>query len=263
MNIQNVDIELVGRNNKGKQQTELMIRSNKDVTTILSEGEQKATALALFLAEIYLSHNKSTIVFDDPVNSLDHRMMQALSDLLMHVDNQIIIFTHNKMFLDCFECTDLGHVCKGINSACNKQKGKHIYLYETNSEGRNRKGVIIEKRVQNLSYYLEELGKMLSESPFTKCDEACIKLRRGVETAIDEIVFNQQIPTKLSNKNSRINWDKLKNISNDVELIDGLKYIHGRVSGGDIHNGSERENNPLDRDEIEQLYLKLKDLCQR
>lgn len=263
LNIQNVDIELVGRNNKGKQQTELMIRSNKDVTTILSEGEQKATALALFLAEIYLSHNKSTIVFDDPVNSLDHRMMQALSDLLMHVDNQIIIFTHNKMFLDCFECTDLGHVCKGINSACNKQKGKHIYLYETNSEGRNRKGVIIEKRVQNLSYYLEELGKMLSESPFTKCDEACIKLRRGVETAIDEIVFNQQIPTKLSNKNSRINWDKLKNISNDVELIDGLKYIHGRVSGGDIHNGSERENNPLDRDEIEQLYLKLKDLCQR
>lgn len=258
LNIHNVNIELVGRNNKGKQQTELMIKSNKDVTTILSEGEQKATALALFLAEIYLSHNKSTIVFDDPVNSLDHRMMQALSDLLMHVDNQIIIFTHNKMFLDCFECTHLGHICKGINSACNSNKGKHIYLYETNSEGRNRKGVIIEKRVQNLSYYLEELDKMLEESPFTKCDEACIKLRRGVETAIDEIVFNQQIPTKLSNKNSRINWDKLKKISNDTELIDGLKFIHGRVSGGDIHNGSERENNPLDRDEIEQLYHKLK-----
>lgn len=263
LNVRNIDIELLGKNNKGIQQTELTIKSNKDVTTILSEGEQKATALALFLAEIFLSQNKSTIVFDDPVNSLDHRMMQALSDLLMNVENQIIVFTHNKMFLDCFECTEFGHICKGLDSACNKNKGKHIYLYETNSEGQNRKGVIIEKRIQNLQYYLDELKKMLDESPFTKYDEAGIKLRRGVETAIDEIVFNRQVPTKLSNKNSRINWEELKRISNDAVLIDGLKQIHGRASGGDLHNGSERENNPLDRDEIEQLYDNLKNLCHR
>lgn len=263
LNIRNIDIELQGKNSKGIQQTELFIRNNKDVTTILSEGEQKATALALFLAEIFLSQNKSTIVFDDPVNSLDHRMMQALADLLMNVENQIIIFTHNKMFLDCFECTEYGHICKGLNSACSRNKGKHIFLYETNSEGQNRKGVIVEKRVQNLQYYLEELEAILKETPFTKYDEAGIKLRRGVETAIDEIVFNRQVPTKLSNKNSRINWDELKKISNDGELIDGLKHIHGRASGGELHNGSERENNPIDRDEIVQLYEKLKELCHK
>ena len=33
------------------------------------------------------------------------------------------------------------------------------------------------------------------------------------------------------------------------------------MSGGDLHNGSERENNPLDKEEIEQLYEKLKQLC--
>lgn len=261
LNVRNIEIELLGRNNKGMQQTELTIKKNKDITTILSEGEQKATALALFLAEISLSHNKSTIIFDDPVNSLDHRMMQALSDLLMNVENQIIVFTHSKMFLDCFECTEFGHICKGLDSACNKKKGKHIYLYETNSEGKNRKGVIVEKRVQNLQYYLDELKKMLGESPFTKCDEAAIMLRRGVETAIDEIIFNRQAPTKLSNKNSRIQWEELKGLSNEAKLIDGLKKIHGRASGGDLHNGSERENNPLDRDEIVELYDKLKKLC--
>lgn len=261
LNVQNIEIELQGKNNKGIQQTELTIKSNKEVTTILSEGEQKATALALFLAEIFLSHNKSTIVFDDPVNSLDHRMMQALADMLMNIENQIIVFTHNKMFLDCFECTKYGHICKDINSACGKNKGKHIYLYETSSEGQNRKGVIVEKQAQNLEFYLKALKNMLNESPFTKYDDAAIKLRRGVETAIDEIVFNRQVPTKLSNKNSRINWDELKKLSNDAELIDGLKQIHDRVSGGDLHNGSERENNPIDREEIEQLYEKLKQLC--
>ena len=261
LNVRNIEIELHGKNNKGIQQTELTIKSNKDVTTILIEGEQKATALALFLAEIFLSHNKSTIVFDDPVNSLDHRMMQALADMLMNVENQIIVFTHNKMFLDCFECTKYGHICKGVNSACSNNKGKHIYLYETSSEGQNRKGVIIEKQCQNLRFYLRELDNMLKDSPFTKYDDAAIKLRRGVETAIDEIVFNKQVPTKLSNKNSRINWSELKKLCNDETLIDGLKYIHDRVSGGDLHNGSERENNPLDKEEIEQLYEKLKRLC--
>ena len=261
LNVSNIDIELLGKNNNGTQQTELTIRKNKDVTTILSEGEQKATALALYLAEITLSKNKSTIVFDDPVNSLDHRMMQALADLLMSIDNQIIVFTHNKMFLDCFECTKLGHICKGLESACSKTKGKHIYLYETKSEGKNRKGVIIEKNAQTLKYYVDEVGKLLIETPFTKFDDVCIKIRRGVETAIDEVVFNNQTPTKLSNKNSRINWDALKKISNDESLIDGLQEIHNRVSGGELHNGSEREGNPLDKEEIERLYLKLKVLC--
>lgn len=261
LGVNNIEIELQSKNNNGIQQTELMVRKQKEITSILSEGEQKATALALYLSEIALSKNKSTIIFDDPVNSLDHRMMQNLADLLMNIDNQIIIFTHNKMFLDCFECSSLGHICKKIDLACNKTKGKHIYLYETQSEGKNRKGVIVEKQLQNLKYYLNELEKMLEETPFTKYDESCIKLRRGVETAIDEVVFNNQTPTKLSNKKSNINWGELKKISNDNDLIDGLHCIHGRVSGGELHNGLEREVNPLDRDELVELYKKLKSLC--
>lgn len=263
LGVKSIEIELQGKNNNGVQQTEFTIRKNKDITSILSEGEQKATALALFLSEIALSQNKSTIILDDPVNSLDHRMMQSLADLLMNVENQLIIFTHNKMFLDCFECSDYGHICKGLSSACGKTKGKHIYLYETCSEGKNRKGVIVEKQEQKLDYYLKELKMMLKESPFTKFDEAGIKLRRGVETAIDEVVFNNQVPTKLSNKNSRINWNALKEICNDEILIEGLRQIHGRASGGDLHNGSEREENPLDKEEIEELYNKLKTLCNR
>lgn len=261
LGVKNVEIELQGKNNNGVQQTELTIRKNRDITSILSEGEQKATALALYLSEISLSQNKSTIIFDDPVNSLDHRMMQALADLLMNIDNQIIVFTHNKMFLDCFECSEYGHICKGINSACSSTRGKHIYLYETQSEGKNKKGVIVEKRAQKLSNYIKDLEILLAETPFTKFDEAGVKLRRGVETAIDEVVFNNQTPTKLSNKKSHIQWDELKNMCNDAELIDGLHQIHGRASGGELHNGSEREENPLDRDEIEELYEKLKNLC--
>lgn len=257
LGVKNIEIELQGKNSNGVQQTELMIKKQKEITSILSEGEQKATALALYLSEIALSKNRSTIIFDDPVNSLDHKMMQGLADLLMNLDNQIIVFTHNKLFLDCFECSKFGHICKTINSACNSNKTKHVYLYETKSEGVNLKGVILEKQSEKLEAYLKELEKMLKDSPFTKFDDACSKLRRGVEFAIDEIVFNNQRPTKLSNKNSRINWDKLKKICSDNDLIDDLHSIHARVSGGQLHNGLERDENPLEREEIEELYNNL------
>ena len=83
LGLNNLSIELQGSNSKGKQQTELVLGANKNIEDILSEGEQKATALALFISEISLSNNKSAIIFDDPVNSLDHRIMNNFSELLM------------------------------------------------------------------------------------------------------------------------------------------------------------------------------------
>jgi hypothetical protein len=60
--------------------------------------------------------------------------------------------------------------------------------------------------------------------------------------AIDEVIFNNQLPTKYSNKNSRIVWAELKKLKNDSNIIDKLKTIHGRVSGGEMHNGSHFQN---------------------
>ncbi len=263
LGVKNIEIDLQGTNNNGVQHTEFTIRKNKDISSILSEGEQKATALALFLSEIVISKNKSTIVFDDPVNSLDHKMMQNLADLLTRLDNQIIVFTHSKLFFDSFACSENGHICKGLDIVCKKNKGKHIWVYETKSEGKNRKGVIIERKIENLEYYLDSLGKLLNESPFTKFDEAAIELRRGVEAAVDEIVLNNLIPTKMSSKSDPIRWGELKKVCNDTSLIDGLHKIHGRVSGGEIHSGTEREENPLDKEEIEEMYKDLSTLRDR
>lgn len=260
LNVKNISIELKGQNNKGIQQTELIINSHKNVENILSEGEQKATALALFLSEIILSENESTLIFDDPVNSMDHRMMGAFADQLLKLNNQIIVFTHNKMFLDSFAVSEFGHFCKTYNSSCNKGKGRHILVYETQSEGKNRKGVIVEKTIENAEYYLKQIGHLLDETPFVKKEEACMKLRKAVELLIDERVFNRQVPTKYSTKSSRIAWEELKKLCNDPSVIDKLKSVHNRASGGELHNGMEREENPIDKDEIQGMYDVLKSI---
>lgn len=256
----NISIQIQASNNKGNQQTELVLENNKNIEDILSEGEQKATALALFISEISLSHNQSTIIFDDPVNSLDHRIMNNFSELLISLNNQIIIFTHNKMFLDCFEISSGGHICKNVNGGCSKSKGKHIFLYETVSDGKDKKGIIKFKHTENLNTYISDIEKLLSENPLSDNSKqlVCSKLRKAVEFAIDEIILNRQVPTKYSNKNSRIQWDELKKIDNNPITIEKLHDIHGRCSGGALHNGTENEENPVDKDELVDMLQVIK-----
>ena len=50
----------------------LIRRPDARVGEILSEGEHRCVALAAFLAELATTESRSSIVFDDPVSSLDH-----------------------------------------------------------------------------------------------------------------------------------------------------------------------------------------------
>ena len=166
------------------------------------------------------------------------------------------------MFLDCFDTGSEGHICKNVNGGCSKSKGKHIFLYETLSDGQDKKGIIKIKHTENLNTYISDIEKLLSENPLSDNSKqlVCGKLRKAVEFAIDEIILNNQVPTKYSNKNSRINWDELKKIENNSEIINILHAIHGRCSGGALHNGTESEENPVDKDELKSMLKKIKNI---
>ncbi|MBB3282684.1 AAA family ATPase [Mitsuaria sp. BK037] len=68
---------------------------------ILSEGEQRAIAIASFMAEIRLGKGRGGIVLDDPVSSLDHRRRWEVAERLVKesLARQVIIFTHDIYFL--------------------------------------------------------------------------------------------------------------------------------------------------------------------
>lgn len=67
---------------------------------VLSEGEQKALALADFLAEVTSVPAPSPVVFDDPITSMDYRRIHEVCDRIVSLaeDHQIIVFTHNIWF---------------------------------------------------------------------------------------------------------------------------------------------------------------------
>lgn len=69
--------------------------------TVLSEGEQRAIALASFLAEANISGGRGGIAFDDPVSSLDHKRRWHVAKRLAEeaASRQVVIFTHDLYFL--------------------------------------------------------------------------------------------------------------------------------------------------------------------
>lgn len=74
-------------------------RKNK-VHEILSEGEQRIVSLAGFFADLTGSEDKSCLIFDDPVSSLDHKFRAKVARRLVKEQGQrqVVVFTHDFAF---------------------------------------------------------------------------------------------------------------------------------------------------------------------
>ncbi|MGA8808971.1 MAG: AAA family ATPase [Thermoanaerobaculia bacterium] len=70
------------------------------VGKVLSEGESRSLSLAAFLTELSIAPTKSTIIFDDPVSSLDHVWREKIAKRLAAeaAVRQVIVFTHDLLF---------------------------------------------------------------------------------------------------------------------------------------------------------------------
>lgn len=92
------------------------LASGAKLGDILSEGEQRAIAFASFLAELTLDEERSAVVFDDPVSSLDHVFRRRVARRLAEegVRRQVAVFTHDLVFAYATEeaCDDLGVTCR-------------------------------------------------------------------------------------------------------------------------------------------------------
>jgi len=91
-----------GRDSALEHQPRLLgSRRNAYIDEVLSEGEQTALGLAGFLTEVGLDASLSSVVFDDPVSSLDagrrSKVAQRLTELAS--ERQVIVFTHEITFV--------------------------------------------------------------------------------------------------------------------------------------------------------------------
>jgi hypothetical protein len=104
LGIDRVPVELIfDRSSRGVSYIKVSLKdaSQVSVAAVLSEGEQRVTAIAGFFADLTESGDFSTLVFDDPVSSLDQEFRVKVAQRLLEEaeSRQVLIFTHDFSFV--------------------------------------------------------------------------------------------------------------------------------------------------------------------
>ncbi|MBM9515230.1 AAA family ATPase [Desulfogranum marinum] len=117
------------RTDKGQSKIVQFISDGYKLNEILSEGEQKAIALAEFLTELKFDKRKSPAVFDDPVTSLDHKIIEEVARRLLKLskERQVVIFTHSILLLNSIRQLSSSPLYSGID----------LIMYEVQKDEKN------------------------------------------------------------------------------------------------------------------------------
>jgi hypothetical protein len=261
-----VSLEKAGAG-KGSVRTRLKILGN-DVRDILSDGEQKAVGLALFLAEIESQNNKYPIVFDDPVTSVDHEVADFLAKklLCLSLDRQIIIFTHNKLFYDSLvywgnslkdeKNNKTHHICKNYTQKGCNGKGCHVYTYKVNREAKDKTGRIFEAQNESCSYYIEKAESEIKGDYSVSCVAGYLK--SAIEHYIDEKILLKTGLMKDRLRGVGVPWENLKKIDKKEESINKLEGYWNDLSNRGTHATQNSNENPLKTEDLNNIIQFLK-----
>jgi hypothetical protein len=103
LDIANLRVLMKAEGERGRTSYKLVLErpGGQAARDVLSEGEQGAVAIASFLTERNLSGDRSGVIFDDPVSSLDHLRRQRVARRLVEEarGRQVVVFTHDIFFL--------------------------------------------------------------------------------------------------------------------------------------------------------------------
>lgn len=104
LGLERVPVELVfDRSSRGVSYVKVSLKNAPQipVASVLSEGEQRVTAIAGFFADLTESGDNSTLVFDDPVSSLDQEFRVKIAQRLLTEaeTRQVLVFTHDFAFV--------------------------------------------------------------------------------------------------------------------------------------------------------------------
>ncbi len=154
----------------------------KDIEAVLSEGEQRVHALALFFAELETCP-QSVLVFDDPISSFDYNYIAnycaRLRDFAQkHPMRQIIVLTHNWEFFVQVQTT-LNQA--GLDQHLSVQVLENCTVVADYSE-----------KIGDLKKDIEDMLVSTGEPSKAKKEEIAGKMRRLIEAVVNTHVFNQQ-----------------------------------------------------------------------
>lgn len=183
-------IELSFGTDRGKTKLSHKI-SNHQLLEILSEGEQKSIALAEFLTELQLDNIKAPVIFDDPVNSLDHKIIDSFAKRVIRLSEQrqVVIFTHSVLLFN------------SLLYSSSQPSFKHLsYKFYNSQKEYDFVGVITDAKEEKnkVTQNIKKINALINNKPKDRPEvdvakEGFGELRSAIELCIEHEIFNSTI----------------------------------------------------------------------
>jgi hypothetical protein len=188
----------LGAGEHGDHPVEMRLIPRPDVglADVLSEGERTCVALAGLLAELDTTGNRSALVLDDPVTSLDHQYRKRVAERLLHeaVNRQVVVLTHDIVFL--FLLRKYQADLKVPMSEANVHRG---YRGEHGrvTAGPPWEAMYVKDRITRLRTHLDHARRVLRDEGRQAYEghagEIYKNLRMCWERAVEEVLLNQAV----------------------------------------------------------------------
>lgn len=187
----NVGLARKSGQTKAEFEVDPKTKLTKVTSEILSEGEQRALALAGFLTEVALTDGSGPIVIDDPVSSLDRDRSSKVAERIAEeaTKRQVIVFTHDIIFFNEL-CRTADAV--GIEPVTVALFSDKAAAGKVDDAGMVWKGLNVAKRIGRIKNDAAPLAKIHAASPADyeiQVKNLYGRLRDTYERVVEEVIF--------------------------------------------------------------------------
>ncbi|WP_308775154.1 AAA family ATPase [uncultured Bilophila sp.] len=209
------------------------------INSVLSEGEQKIIALSNFLAECTIDGRQNSIIFDDPVNSLDMDYRELIAHKIAELsgNRQVIVLTHDLSFLRLLIdiCKEKLQIHCGVVGIDRYNEISGIVTDEIPYLAKN-----IQERIDSIRKILDEHDMCSisdSHGRETRIDSACKKFRMLLERTVEEVLSNKTY--ERFSKNIHLKKSYLSSyVVTEKSDIDFLLNLFGKYSTSEHDGGA-------------------------
>ena len=185
-------VKIDQRGSRGTTLKKLSIAGNS-AESVLSEGELRALALADFFAEVRTSSDILSIIFDDPVSSLDYERRKKIARRICEEasERQVIVFTHDISFVvELINIASDYNVPKTVKSIRNViQPGEIVEDLPWIAKNVTARYKDLNSRIKKLeSMYLNDYDSYIDNAKIW-----CENLRESWERAVEEVLFGDVV----------------------------------------------------------------------
>jgi len=252
LGVNSISVEMQPSSTKAKTTFKLVLKSQSGAVPqdILSEGEQRAIAIASFFAEVKLGKGKGGIVFDDPVSSLDHARRERVARRIAAEaqERQVVVFTHDIFFLNVlmFEAAALGLTPKAL-TLNQTPEGFGVAEESLPFAGANvsqRVGMLRNKQVECAKRHKagDQVGyRLLARDLYND-------LRMAWERGVEEVLLNEVV----LRFRKGVETSRLKKVAVETEDVTAIAAGMSKCSNYTGHDGAQEANvAPPSPDEME------------